>query len=258
MSREISRLASGILKKKKLIAWVAASLLLAIGAPFSTDYMSAATRAFYWPLMIGIAFVLGGYLRYLFSRSEQNSRRPMRWAVIGVLFALIYTPLIWLVTDVILRLSDISLREMLSLYPDILAFSVTVAMVEGYFSSAAKPASEPEAEPKEQSYSQPRLFERLEDSDGLQVVRLTVNDHYVVVTLDNGRSERILMRLRDAVAELDSLEGFYTHRSHWVNRAFITSSYRKGGRDFVTVSDGEDIPVSRTYRPQLVEAGILD
>lgn len=104
----------------------------------------------------------------------------------------------------------------------------------------------------------PRLLHRLKNiSADTQVARLTVQDHYVLVCLTDGTEHRLLMRLSDAIAEMDCVKGYTTHRSHWVSEEAIAHSERVGTRDYLVLSCGTSIPVSRTYRGGLVSAGLI-
>jgi DNA-binding LytR/AlgR family response regulator len=55
------------------------------------------------------------------------------------------------------------------------------------------------------------------------------------------------MRLADAVDELDGIEGAQVHRSWWVARDAIADARRGDGRATLTLKDGSEVPVSRTY-----------
>ena len=63
------------------------------------------------------------------------------------------------------------------------------------------------------------------------------------------------MRLADALAELDGLEGAQTHRSWWVAKAAVTDARRSDGRGALTLKNGVEAPVSRSYAAALREAG---
>ena len=65
----------------------------------------------------------------------------------------------------------------------------------------------------------------------------------------------ILLRLSDAIAELDGLEGAQTHRSWWVARAAIADAKRGDGRAVIALPDGAEAPVSRTHVKTLRAAG---
>ncbi|MNC82399.1 LytTr DNA-binding domain protein [compost metagenome] len=67
------------------------------------------------------------------------------------------------------------------------------------------------------------------------------------------------MRLSDALAELEGLEGAQTHRSWWVAKGAVASIARGDGRAALTLEGGPDsdliAPVSRRYARALREAG---
>lgn len=79
-------------------------------------------------------------------------------------------------------------------------------------------------------------------------------DHYLRLHTSRGQ-DLILMRLADAVDELEGLEGAQVHRSWWVARAAIADARRGDGRAVLTLKDGSDVPVSRTYARMLRERG---
>jgi DNA-binding LytR/AlgR family response regulator len=63
------------------------------------------------------------------------------------------------------------------------------------------------------------------------------------------------MRLSDAADELEGLEGAQVHRSWWVARDAIVEARRGDGRATLTLKDGSEVPVSRTYARQLRARG---
>ena len=63
------------------------------------------------------------------------------------------------------------------------------------------------------------------------------------------------MRLADAVAELEGLEGAQVHRSWWVARDAVVGVTRGDGRATLTLKGGVTAPVSRRYAPALRKAG---
>lgn len=87
------------------------------------------------------------------------------------------------------------------------------------------------------------------------LIRLEAQDHYLLVVTDKGR-ETLLMRLGDAASELADV-GLRVHRSHWVSRAQVRGHIRQKGRDVLKMSDGEPVPVSRSYKAAAQAAGVL-
>jgi DNA-binding LytR/AlgR family response regulator len=65
------------------------------------------------------------------------------------------------------------------------------------------------------------------------------------------------MRLSDAIAELEGLEGAQTHRSWWVARDAVEEARRDGERVTLVLKGGAEAPVSRPNIRPLREAGWL-
>lgn len=105
-------------------------------------------------------------------------------------------------------------------------------------------------EPAQPASVLPRLARRLPSGFVHPVLRLTVDDHMVEVI---GQSEtcRIRMRFADAVQEMEPVEGFCTHRSHWIMRDAVVGVERANGQLRVRLTNGDLVPVSRKYRGNL-------
>jgi hypothetical protein len=88
------------------------------------------------------------------------------------------------------------------------------------------------------------------------ILALESEDHYLRVHLDTG-STLILLRLSDAIAELSALDGQQTHRSWWVSRLAVSSAKRSGAKGVLILSNGIEVPISRTYIRILTQAGWL-
>jgi hypothetical protein len=101
-----------------------------------------------------------------------------------------------------------------------------------------------------------RLLARLPAHLGREVLALQAEDHYVRVHTAAG-STLLLMRLADAIAELDGLEGERVHRSWWVARSAVTAGRPEGRRMTLTLANGVEAPVTREAAPRLRRAGWL-
>ena len=87
-----------------------------------------------------------------------------------------------------------------------------------------------------------------------RLLALQAEDHYLRVHTEAGDG-LILMRLGDAIAAVETLDGARTHRSWWVARDAVERVSRGDGRATLTLANGVEVPVSRTYAPKLREAG---
>ncbi|MBW8638303.1 LytTR family transcriptional regulator [Hoeflea sp. WL0058] len=101
-----------------------------------------------------------------------------------------------------------------------------------------------------------RLMKRLPVELRGKLQYLTVQDHYVEVVTDKG-SYLVLMRLGDAIAETAPVEGLRIHRSHWVALSAVGRIRREGDRLLVETVGGAVLPVSRSHRAALREAGLV-
>jgi hypothetical protein len=104
---------------------------------------------------------------------------------------------------------------------------------------------------------QARFLERLPPKlRGGEVWAVEAEDHYLRLHTSKGQ-DLILMRLADALAELDGLDGMQVHRSWWVAKGAVADIARADGRATLTLQDGSQVPVSRTYARLLRERGWL-
>lgn len=100
------------------------------------------------------------------------------------------------------------------------------------------------------------FFDRLSPRLGHNLVCLEMQDHYVHAYTLAG-SEMILMRLRDAIAELEGLEGMQVHRSWWVARDQVRAIRREGRAIKLELANGLLAPVSRNRQEALKREGWL-
>lgn len=85
---------------------------------------------------------------------------------------------------------------------------------------------------------------------GQNLLHLHMQDHYLEVHTDRG-SDLLLMRFRDALHEIEDLDGTQVHRSHWVARAALERIGRRNGRIVLHLVNGSVVPVSRTFTADL-------
>lgn len=88
-----------------------------------------------------------------------------------------------------------------------------------------------------------------------KLLALSVADHYVDIVTDRGKA-LVLMRFADAIRETGGVAGLQIHRSHWVAREAVVRSHRAGGKLLLELSNGLRLPVSRSFLPEVREAGL--
>jgi len=76
------------------------------------------------------------------------------------------------------------------------------------------------------------------------IISLSAKDHYVKITTDAGQHTH-RMSMKEAVAMLPKDTGLQVHRSHWVAFSAMLSLEAQAGRQFLTLRNGQQVPVSK-------------
>ena len=100
-----------------------------------------------------------------------------------------------------------------------------------------------------------RLHERLPPAFG-PVLALRVEDHYTVA-IGRGRSEMLLLPLREAIDEVGAQHGMQVHRSWWVAHGAVAQAKRSGRAVELELVDGTEAPVSRSNIAAVRKTGWL-
>ncbi|MBA2467238.1 MAG: LytTR family transcriptional regulator DNA-binding domain-containing protein, partial [Sphingomonas sp.] len=102
----------------------------------------------------------------------------------------------------------------------------------------------------------PRLMQRLPATFGDKLICMNMEDHYLRVHGVSG-SALILMRMRDAVDELDGIDGAQVGRSWWVARDSVRRVLREGRSVRLELENQVTAPVARSRVPELRRRGWL-
>lgn len=236
------------------IGLVALGLVIGLTGPFGTmTALPVLPRLAYWVFMVLITGVVG--LILCRSLSTLLARSGLPRLVIALLAGLIAgAPLTLLVhgmNTALLRPGDVAL--------DPVALSASLFAISAFISVAVSQIffADPHAAPILPPYtSSPRLLNRLPQGIRAPLISLSATDHYTQVTTTAGRS-LLLIRLSDAMAETHPTPGLRIHRSHWVALDQIIAARRDGPRASVTLSNGTELPVSRSHLAALEQTGLL-
>jgi len=100
------------------------------------------------------------------------------------------------------------------------------------------------------------FFRRIPPALGHDLLALEMEDHYLRIHTAVG-SDLILLRLRDAMAELGPARGRQVHRSWWVAEDAVSGAEKAAGRALLVLRNGLKVPVSKSFRDKVKEAGWL-
>jgi len=196
--------------------------------------------------LIGVTIAISLW-RLLEQRAALANRRWLIAILVGLIQAPVMAAVVW-VGDAVALHRSLAMDE----FPGYLLISVGVSLFMNlivFLVSRERVVTVPAP------ITEVRFLERLPAKlRGAQVWAVEAEDHYLRLHTSKGQ-DLILLRLADAVAELDGIEGLQVHRSWWVARDAIADIARGDGRATLTLQDGSQVPVSRTYAKVLREKG---
>ena len=250
---------------------------LALLGPFGSYATPLAQRLAQWAL-----FVFGGYALFRpviwAGRIVAAQSGIPQWLCIAcacVLAAMPTTLLVaWLISGD--TLGEAPLTVLLQRYLEVLIVGAVATLVQLALARPEPPSTtaEPPGPPPGRSPAQPgqpdpvaaapslsgpapsrpKLAERIPALGGGPILALSHEDHYVRVHHAAG-STLLLMRISDAVSELDGVDGLRVHRSWWVAREAVTGTETRGRALWLKLSNGLEAPIARSMVPELKAAG---
>jgi DNA-binding LytR/AlgR family response regulator len=229
----------------------AAGLFLAFSGAMGTADVPLAQRLLYWTPLMLLGALVGHGASVVISRFP--GARDNVWlfgALLAVAIALPFTVVVWGYTS--LMFGAFAVAALPSLFGGVLLISAAMtanmilANLPGRVTHAAAGADAPGGV---------RFLERLPPKlKGAAIYAVSAEDHYLRLHTSKG-SDLILMRLAEAISELEGLEGAQTHRSWWVAKDAVESARRDGDRVTLALKGGAEAPVSRPNIKPLREAG---
>jgi hypothetical protein len=242
------------------------AVVLGVTGPFGTyEHMDLVQRLAYFGIIGVLSWLQVILLAAWFGGIEPIDRWPVagRMTLVGLLAAVPSTFEVIALESWLGR--PIPWSAAPSIYPDNAFLTVVISVAIGLFveqrlhaqadAERARVAALPQPGPG--GPASPDFFRRIPPALGRDLLALEMEDHYLRIHTALG-SDLVLMRLRDALAELGGERGRQVHRSWWVAHGAIASVERTAGRVILLLRNGLRVPVSKTYRDQVKEAGWLD
>ena len=257
---------------------IAAIAVLAFLGPFDTwGRLSFADRVGFWTLALGVNWTFGMIVGFAAGVAVERRGWAGWAAVVAVGSAAASVPgtgVVWLLVAVWMDYRMTGVAELATLYFQVVAIHLMLNLLVTCFvvarrkragtdggegregaerpasadgPDAARPLGEPPGAP---------FLDRLPARLGRRLLHLHMQDHYVEVHTEEG-SDLLLLRFRDALREVEGIDGAQVHRSHWVARAAVAGVERRSGRVALRLVNGSRVPVSRSFAPALRDRGWL-
>jgi MFS family permease len=222
-------------------------LFMAFSGAFGSDEMPILPRLGYWVGLMMLGTIWGAVVSRFLMRPEERRGRWARAVLSAVVMAAPFTLVVALANGMVMS-ERRNVAEFAVLFVIVAVISTVMTALNVLVESRRVLVDMAPPPP-------PRFLERLPlKLRGAEVWAVESEDHYLRLHTSKGQ-DLILMRLADAVDELEGIEGMQVHRSWWVARDAITGAKRGDGRATLTLKDGAQVPVSRTFAAQLREKG---
>lgn len=247
----------------RLIAPLAVGVVLGLIGPFGTyDLLPLLPRLGYWLAVVSFNWALADAgIRHVERVAGDHLPAP-RFSVPTLGALVVSVP----ATGVVVLANGLSgigwPRSVLILYWQVLVLLVAIALPFYAWGllreAAAKARAEDRAEKTHEDTQATGLalfLARLPGPLPGRLLCLEMQDHYLAVHTTGG-SKMILCRMEDAARELEGI-GHRVHRSWWVAEDAVEAPSRSGQRQFLRLVDGRSVPVGRSYRGDLKQAGWL-
>ncbi|WP_375280297.1 LytTR family DNA-binding domain-containing protein [Pseudooctadecabacter sp.] len=228
---------------------MAASIVVAISGPFGTfEAHGLAWRLAYWGTVIGCSIPIGILCRTFWEQVLSASDQWVKDLVVIGTLALIFGPLvvgfnIWLTGERTYNSVALPLASLVTF-----CVGLGLVTIRRWIH---------DSHPQQVARKRDRLLDRIGAPEGRRLAHVCSDNHHIRIYTDDGTEYRILMRLRDAIAEIDVEEGLCTHRSHWVAQFKIDRVDALSGKEVVRMTCGTPVPIGPKYRPELISAGVL-
>jgi hypothetical protein len=233
----------------QLAASAGLGVFFAITGPFGTyGELGAGARYAYWIGLVLVGFINIALCEHALARFWPGCRQGWRIALVTLLSALPTTfAVAW--AESLLRLGrPVPLSVMPRVYGcvalvQLLMLLVVTRLQPSLPSGHGRPPAEPIAPTQPDTAP---FLSRVPSHLGQELLAVNAEDHYLRVITASG-SGLILMRMADALRELDAHAGLQVHRSWWVAREAVRAIRRDNGKTILELSNGQQVPVSRTY-----------
>lgn len=209
----------------------------------------------YWTGLVGIGWYGGSLIGFGIARVAPSLDRRINRVIATLVVAVLVTGAIVIVQQALNQ--PVPRSYWPTLYVLVLGISIGVAAVAWMAERAfgGGPGAVTHAPPEGAPDVRARFLERLPPKlKGALIYAVSAEDHYLRLHTSKG-SDLILMRMSDAIVELEGLEGAQTHRSWWVACDAVESSRRDGDKIVLVLKGGVEAPVSRPNVRALREAG---
>ncbi len=230
---------------------------LAVGylGPFGSFQMPLSQRLLYWVVLIGVG-------HFIYSQTDKLCQWYLAKKQFHVLVNLIISSLfgsvflaffVEYVSYFFFDLKPAFPENFLFFFPKVFILGMILNVI-GLLLDQVRNKSHSAEQPAAKGNP---FLKRLPHQLGTELVCFSMEDHYLQVHTDQG-DHMMLLRMKDALVELQDYPGLQVHRSWWVAVDAVVAVKKLNRKAILTMNNGMEVPVSQKYLPKLKEVGLLN
>ncbi len=230
--------------------------LLGFSGAFGTNELVLSVRVFYWISAVLVCTIVANFIGMALDLAIDSEAKPLSYHVVFLAILAMILPIVIVIINHLMFKIPLSIRSYKFLFLPVFIISLFMTILHFFMEkipmqSHAMTQNEPNKE------FRPKVFDRLDikfrTSD---ILAIKSEDHYLRVFTSMGET-LILLRLYDAINELEGIEGVQTHRSWWVAIEAIDRLEKDYGKNRFILKNALEVPISRGYAPTLKRMQLL-
>lgn len=241
---------------RNLIGAVLVGGLLGFAGAFSTFDIELPIRLLYWISSIVACTIVANLVGTALDIIIDSEAKPLVYHSVFLMILALILPIIVVLINHFVFKSPLSVKayKFLMLPVFIISFFMTVLH---FFMEKIPMQSHALSIKDTQSASRPKIFDRLDIKfRNCEILAVKSEDHYLRFYTSIGET-LILLRLYDAINELEGIEGVQTHRSWWVAINAIDRLEKDYGKNRFILKNALEVPISRGFAPSLKRMQLL-
>ena len=227
--------------------------------PFGSYEMPLHSRWLYWVVLVGsghfIYFTVGWVFEWLLAEKKIHS--TLKFIIPSFTAAFLCTFMVIFVSGMFFTRSLDFYQNFMFFFPKVLILGLVLNVVGemvNKFRNQSTPL--PENHDKDICKKTHPFLRRLPNKIGVDLICFSMEDHYLHVHTEEG-SHMMLLRMKDALVELEEYAGFQVHRSWWVASDAIVDVKKEPRKATLIMKNEMAVPVSKKYLPALKDAGLI-
>ncbi len=233
---------------------MAVGILVAMVGPFGTfDRLTLGPRFLYWLAIVALAWTQWSAITWALRRLTASNPWPTV-AISSVAVFIFAVPMSAEALLINLWLGVGHSRSFAAAYLWVAATGLSLCWILYFVGRLGAATWAPTGSTKTREV---RFMRRIPNAIAGELLCLKMEDHYLRIHTTTG-SDLTLLRMQDAVSELEGADGMQVHRSYWVARAAVDRVEKTGRKTALVLKNGLSVPVSDNFLPAVREAGWLD